>query len=365
MSRTVKLGLIGVIVIAAAAMVVAGVGSMSTSATAPAKIAGPGSGNSAPLPMAGGETCATATVIGSLPYVDSGSTANAVNDYDEACPYPDGTSPDVVYSFTPASNMSVSISLCTPGTNTNYDTKLYVYQGSCPGTVTGCNDDSCTSPLYTSPFVSELSGLALTAGTTYYIVVDGYGTSSFGNYTISVEQFIVQECPCPPDADLNEGTIDPLCGNYPDLIDPSGGCNTSDTNPGPYMVPISCNTTICGTTSTYTTTSGDSRDTDWFELNLPQADTIRVTLTSTAELFLFDLSGEYNCPALSVAQQLTEPGNCAGSGEMVINGVAGPNWIWVGPTVFGAAAGITCPTEYILTVDCDVVPVDLESFNVE
>jgi len=365
MNRNVKLGLIGVVVIAAAAMVVAGVGSMSTTATAPAKIGGGGSGTNAPLPMAGGEDCASATVIPSLPYVDSGSTASAVNNYDETCPYSGGTAPDVVYSYTPSSNMSVSISLCTPGTNTDYDTKLYVYQGSCPGTVTGCNDDSCTSPLYSSAYVSELSGLALTAGTTYYIVVDGYGASSAGNYTISVEEFIVQECPCPPGSDLYEGTIDPSCGN-PGTTDPSGGCNTNPGDPGPYMVPIACNTTVCGTTSTFTDPSaGDSRDTDWFELNLPQADTIRVTLTSSANLLLFDLSGEYNCGGVAVAQSLVEPGNCAGTGEMVISGVAGPNWIWVGPNGYGAAFGIPCPTEYIMTVDCDVVPVDLESFNVE
>jgi hypothetical protein len=362
MSRYVKLGLIGVIVIAAAAMVVAAVGGLSTTAVAPAKIAGSGGGNNAPLPLNGGETCATATVIGALPYTDSGTTAGAVNDYDEVCPYTGSTSPDVVYSYTPASNTSVSISLCTPGTSTDYDTKLYVYQGSCPGTVTGCSDDACSSPLYSS-YVSELGNIALTGGTTYYFVVDGYGGAS-GNYTIYVEEFITQNCPCPPGSDLYEGTIDPTCGN-PGASDPSGGCNTNPNDPGPYMVPISCNTTICGTTSTFTDAGTDSRDTDWFELNLPQADTIRVTLTSAANLYLFDLSGEYNCGGVGVAQTYTEPGNCAGSGEMVISGVAGPNWIWVGPTTFGAAAGITCPTEYILTVDCDVVPVDLESITIE
>jgi hypothetical protein len=310
-------------------------------------IASEGEGNW-PLDVGGGETCAAATVISSLPYLDSGSTAFAANDYDEVCPYSGGTSPDVVYSYTPPSNRSVKISLCDPGTTTDYDTKLYVYQNACPGTVIGCSDDTCSSPI--TSFVSELTA-ALTAGNTYYIVVDGFGTAA-GNYTLSVEEFTPQACPCPPGADLFEASFDPLCGN--DVSgDPNGGCNTDEGNPGAHVTQISCNTTICGTTSTFTSGSEDLRDTDWYELNLAQADTIRVTLTSTANLYLFDLTNEYNCPAVEVAQTYVEPGNCQGSGEMVINGVAGSNWIWVGPTSFGSAGGVFCPTEYTMTVTCD------------
>lgn len=361
MGRYVKLAVVAVIVAAAAVAVVAAVGgNATTSATAPTKIAGPGGGNNPPLEFAGGEDCAGATVIASLPYTDDGTTIGSVNDYDEACPYTGSTSGDVVYSYTPAANQTVTISLCTPGTNTDYDTKVYVYENTCPGTVTGCNDDACSSPLYSS-YVSEVQ-VDLTAGNTYYIVVDGYGGST-GNYTLSLEEYIIQTCPCPPGVDLNEGTIDPLCGNDP-AGDPSGGCNTDAANPGPYMVPISCNTTICGTTSTYTGSSGDSRDTDWFELTLPVADTIRVTLESEADLLLFDLSGEYDCPNAAVLQNYPQV-NCAGTGEMVISGAAGPNWIWVGPAVFGAAAGIDCPTEYTLTVTCDTVPVDLQTIIIE
>ncbi|MCU0304481.1 MAG: hypothetical protein MUC56_10535 [Thermoanaerobaculales bacterium] len=362
MSTRVKLGLMGVIVICAAVGVVAAVGNgnLMLGATAPEKIPGPGGGANPPLELAGGETCATATVIPGLPYTDSGTTAGAVNNYDQACPFTGSTAPDVVYAYTPASNQIVTVSLCNPGTATDYDTKVYVYESTCPGTVTGCSDDACSSPLYNN-YVSEVQ-VTLNAGTTYYIVVDGYGSSS-GNYTLSLEEYIVQTCPCPGNSDLFEATLDPLCGNDP-AGDPTGGCNTDPANPGPYMIPISCNMTICGTTSTFTSTA-DSRDTDWYELVLPGADTIRVTLQSQAHLYLFDLSGEYDCANVAVAQIYEEFGNCAGSGEMVVAGAAGPNWLWVGPTVYGAAAGITCPTEYILTVDCDFYPVELQSLSVE
>lgn len=358
--RLIALLAIGVAGLAASALVAAGLdaaavedGIAMTSPTSRQEIPEPKGANNWPLDMGGGEDCSSATVVSSLPYIDSGSTVSALNDYDpgviDECFYGGDTAPDVVYSYTPSRNMTVMISLCDPGTNTDYDTKVFVYQNACPGTVVGCNDDSCSSPLYTS-FVSQMTA-DLTTGNTYYIVVDGWGDVS-GNYTLSVEEFLPQTCPCPPGADLDEASLDPLCGNN-SAGDPTGGCNTDEGNPGPYITQISCNTTICGTTSTFTSGSEDLRDTDWYEVNLAQADTIRVTLTSTANLYLFDLTDEYNCPAVSIAQTYEEAGNCEGSGEMVINGVAGSNWIWVGPTSFGASAGISCPTQYTMTVTCD------------
>lgn len=306
----------------------------------------------------GGDTCADATVIPSIPYTDSGTTAGFTNDYDEVCPFSGSTAPDVVYSYTPAVNETVVASLCSGGGDAFYDTKLYVYEDTCPGTVTNCVDDACTAPSGQS-YVSELTA-DLTAGTTYYFVVDGYSTDS-GDYTLAL--FYPPTCPCDPAAtDLYED--DPQCGNYVDGIDPTGGCNTDDVDPGPYLEVISCNTTICGTLSAYTTPSGDSRDTDWYELNLPVADTIRVTVTSEAPLLLFDLGGEYDCANATVDQSLSQS-SCGGTGEMVINGVAGPNWIWVGTDGFGDALGVPCPTEYTMTVTCDTVPVDLQSFDIE
>jgi len=361
MSKYVKLGILAVATIAVAVVVTAAVGgALSTSNVAADKIAGPGSLGNPPIAteFQGGDDCASAVDLGTLPATVSGTTIGYVNDYDEACPYTGGTAPDVVYSYTPATNMTILASLCTPGTNTDYDTKLYIYEGACPGTVTGCSDDACDAPMYSS-YVSELTA-DLTAGNTYYFVVDGYGTSD-GNYTLNVEEYFVPECPCPPDADLDEGAIDTTCGN-PGETDMSGGCNM-DPSGATGFVEIACNTVICGTTSAFTTVDGDSRDTDWFNLNLPVADTIRVTLESTAPLFLFEL-GPTDCATAGVTQQLDQTA-CGGTGEMVINGVAGDNWIWVGPQVFGAAAGIDCPTEYTLTVNCDTVPVDLQSFIVE
>ncbi len=137
-----------------------------------------------PTPRQGGDTVANATVIGSLPYNDIGTTSGYTDDYDEVCPYTGSTSPDVVYSFTPSGDVTnVWMSLC--GAATDYDTKLYIYENSVtPGAPYACNDDEC--PGYLSEFNQvNTPGFMFTGGNTYYIVVDGYGGGS-GTYQLDI-----------------------------------------------------------------------------------------------------------------------------------------------------------------------------------
>jgi GEVED domain-containing protein len=169
----------------------------------------------------GGDTCSDPTVIPSLPYVDTGTTEGYNDDYDEICPYDAPGSPDVVYEYTPTSTETVTISLCHDATN--YDTKLYVYEGTCTGSSVACNDDACSTAGFPSPYVSELQDVPLAGGITYYIIVDGYG-GDFGDYGLSVESTI------PPDHMAAQGpdhwitvgnyetrfTIGPT-GDYPTL----------------------------------------------------------------------------------------------------------------------------------------------------
>jgi len=159
-------------------------------------------GTAVPLPpdpdviRQGGDTCAAAYPITALPFTDTGTTVGYTDDYDEVCPFTGSTSPDVVYSFTPTTDISVFITLCTG--NTDYDTKLYIYESTCPNSPPfACNDDSCISPLYVSgAYVSLLMDVALTAGQTYYIVVDGYGGES-GNFSIDVFEQLPPDEPLP------------------------------------------------------------------------------------------------------------------------------------------------------------------------
>jgi len=132
----------------------------------------------------GGDTCATATVIGALPYSDIGTTIGYANDYDAVCPYTGSTAPDVAYVFEPAEDLLVDLTLCID--ISDYDTKLYVFADQCiTGTHVACNDDSCHSPYYSSNYQSQILDVVMYAGTTYYIIVDGYSAYS-GNYQLDV-----------------------------------------------------------------------------------------------------------------------------------------------------------------------------------
>jgi hypothetical protein len=101
----------------------------------------------------------------------------------------------------------VDMTLCVG--ETDYDTKLYVYEGSCPqpgtgqtGTDLACNDDACDNPpFYYNDFISAISNLYLRGGVPYYIVVDGYGTNC-GNYSLQITIDPCQYETTPPIAEI-------------------------------------------------------------------------------------------------------------------------------------------------------------------
>ena len=126
-------------------------------------------------------------VVTALPFSAEGTTTGFEDDYDEVCPYANSASADVVYMMT-SSGATYDFTLCT---NTAYDSKIYVLDALGNVVITdatsygiACNDDACSTPSFTSPYVSELPGINLDAGL-YYVVVDGYGSGD-GDYTIDI-----------------------------------------------------------------------------------------------------------------------------------------------------------------------------------
>src|SRR5207249_8289958 len=89
-----------------------------------------------------------------------------------------------VFQWTPTVSGTATIQTC--GAGTNFDTVLYMRSGVCSGgpeVVSGCNDDTC--PNSSGLFRASRIMPTVTAGQTYFIVVDGYGGAQ-GNFTLTV-----------------------------------------------------------------------------------------------------------------------------------------------------------------------------------
>lgn len=130
-----------------------------------------------------GENCTNPFVISTLPYTTSGDTSDAHNDFSFSageCPGTSlsggGNAPDETYSFTPATTGDYQFQV----SGTDFDSVIYM--------VTDCSDvggtclqadDAATSG------ATETIDVSLTAGTTYYFVVDGW-SSGEGVYTLDV-----------------------------------------------------------------------------------------------------------------------------------------------------------------------------------
>jgi len=99
-----------------------------------------------------------------------------------------GRSPEVVYQWTPATSGDAVIDTC--GIDTLYDTVLYVRQDDCSsGPSVVCNDDAAGCAVDDGTPNGGRHGSRVqprvTAGVTYFIVVDGYRGAQ-GQYSLTV-----------------------------------------------------------------------------------------------------------------------------------------------------------------------------------
>jgi hypothetical protein len=289
-----------------------------------------------PPPPPPGNTIADAIVIPAWPYSTSGNTSvGYTNNYDDVCPYSGSTAPDVVYAFTPATDMCIDIDLC----GSAYDTKLYVYENAhTPGAPFACNDDYYGSGDPCGSWVSALFGLELTGGNTYYIVVDGYGTSA-GAYELSVT-----ECPVPYVIECPPGSVAEIepCGE-----NLNGGCNM----PIPAFQSVNHGDIICGTLWAV----GGTRDTDWYELVLthPRHVILHADAEQTMLYGLINTDPENpTCPVTSfVANNFASPYAPSSLDLGVLD--KGTYWIFAGLTVFD---GFPCDVNYTLEFEVLIPP---------
>ena len=93
-----------------------------------------------------------------------------------------GGSPERVYQWIPTTSGAATFATC--GAGTSYDTVLYVRSGACTnGTQVACNDDACATS--TGSNLASRVTANVTAGQSYFVIVDGYGGRS-GNYALTI-----------------------------------------------------------------------------------------------------------------------------------------------------------------------------------
>ena len=212
----------------------------------------------------GGDTIFDALEVTTVPFVDSGSTVGFANDYDAACPYVGGTAPDVVYSFTPAVTGTYSFDLCDSG----YDTKIFLMDESLM--TLACNDDYYRRSEGCNDWTSRIPDYFLPAGTTVYVVVDGYGSES-GDYTLTIDEAATCAHTCPPEA-VAEGEP-PLASTNSDTY--NSGCRTTAAIFQTLTADENGDLTFCLNTGWR---SSGGYDTDWLLVTAGDAGTVGVTL---------------------------------------------------------------------------------------
>jgi len=274
----------------------------------------------------GGEDMATAFPITAIPFTDTGNTVDNIDDYDASCPYTGSISPDVVYSFTPNTDVNITVDLCGSG----YDTKTYVMDADY--NIYACNDDNYFDP-ECGMYVSFILNVPLTAGTEYFFVVDGYGGDA-GDYILNLSYYMAD-----PPCDLTcNGVLEgePTLGpGYFDIF--NSGCSGEGYPFQDLSTDSNGELVFCCKSGWYDYEGSEFRDTDWFITIIGEEGVIEWTLDAEQETYGF-LLGPHDCYEVEPIQTMTA-GPCAPA-TMVIEGSEGDIvWLWVGPTLFSAPAG--------------------------
>ncbi len=290
----------------------------------------------------GGDTILDAVLV-SLPVVNmTGTTAGFTDDYDEVCPYTNSTSPDVVYTFVPDSNVGLVIDMY----GSVYDTKIYLYDENLA--LVACNDD------FHPDYTSLLENVPVIAGVQYFLVIDGYG-GDFGEYLLQIEEFMPCQLDCPAGAVLENEP--PLANGYVDNW--NGGCNTDPVSP-PFQQ--GWWGSFCGVSGFYLSAGSSFRDTDWMQLEIPSDGVLEIYGDAELATYMFEL-GPQDCDTVGVLQNVII-GPCV-EGAMVITGSPGSTvWFWVGPTTFASPDGSDVyEYEYVLINNTIWDPVENDSWT--
>jgi hypothetical protein len=176
------------------------------------------------VPDPAANTCANPAVIPAAGGVFTGSTSGS-SFLSGSCG-DTVSAPEKVFQWTPSISGRATIQTC--GTSTNFDTVLYMRSGSCQsGSQVACNDDASGCAIAGGSNYGSRITPNVTAGQTYYIVVDGYGTAR-GNFRLSVSPPTPSACLSPTVIPAAGGVF---TGTTSGASTQSGTCATTNSAP--------------------------------------------------------------------------------------------------------------------------------------
>ena len=165
-----------------------------------------------------------------------GNTENANPDSYPSCGTSFSSANGVWYQTT-GTGGEMTASTCNPGSN--YDTKLFLFEGTCGGLVCidGNDDDfGCGFSIRRSTITWDSD-----EGTTYFLLVNGFGSAD-GNFELSLECEDIEE-PC-----VSDGVYDDVCDadcleiDVPESFDNTGATvQAGEPSPGAGTGASSCN----------------------------------------------------------------------------------------------------------------------------
>jgi hypothetical protein len=279
-------------------------------------------------------------------FTGTGNTTGATDDCEFAYVTQDSTPPthlDEIWQFNVLVAGDYRFSLCTTGIS--WDSFVFLTDACCGGTILNdiaTSDDGCG----VGGGLSRTTCIPLTVGT-YYFMVEGWQSTDFGAYTLTVE------CCTPCVYTCTDTELEPVCyDGYDDTF--NAGCNMwpvppvasqNFNNAGPWPQ------TVCGSSGTHLDGGGNPvRDTDWYEFNL--ADTALVTYSGISSfpmtiLIVQDTSAALACSSLVLDSDVADPCSTA-SLNLCLR--PGRYFAWVSVS---SGLDAPCGSKYEITLDLE------------
>ncbi|MBU1708111.1 hypothetical protein KKG05_01865 [bacterium] len=286
-----------------------------------------------------GDNCSTPITLWfpyDLPYVDEGeTTCGRGDDYSNTCLGDFDEAQDFIIRMAVLNSMTVDFEV-----NASVDSIGIALDNSCPP------DGNCLASATGFNGKVGLYNVSLTPGYRYLIIDSWAQPGCIAEFDLEIHE--PNPCAECPSGGIAEG--EPTC--YDDYEDTENvGCDAVGT---PQFTSINFDDVICGTSGTFSYYGSDYRDTDWYEIVLPEGG--EITWTVTAE---FPIIAEIINPGSGDCSDYETLASEAGDAcdALIVTSdclPGGTYWLRAAPALF---SGIPCGMHYLAEATYEVCSV--------